>query len=72
MAKENYYTFIQMPPGHSKSVQQDMLFIKKSLRSMLHHRKIMNMIFRTSADHYYTKLKQNSDLKYTITSSSQL
>lgn len=29
MAKENYYTFIQMPPGHSKSVQQDMLFIKK-------------------------------------------
>lgn len=28
MAKENYYTFIHMPPGHSKPVQQDMLFAK--------------------------------------------
>lgn len=30
MAKQNDYTFIQIPPVHSKPLQQDMLFTKIS------------------------------------------
>lgn len=57
MAKENYYTFAPMPPGPSKSAQQDVLLAKKKKKiSKEHaiHRKIRNMTFRTLADYCYT------------------
>lgn len=58
MAKENYYTFAPMPPGPSKSAQQDVLLAKKKKKKISKehaiHRKIRNMTFRTLADYCYT------------------
>lgn len=61
-----------MPSEHSKSLQQDMLLAKISLRNMLHHKEFMNMIFRTFEDHYDAQSEAKQWSEYTITLPLQL